>query len=817
MQQTLTGTISNIHAEALTLQVFGMSPIPIQPGGRKTPPFSWKQYQDTAATLDEINAWHSTHPEWGLAVITGAVSGNLEMIELEGRARELEKTLAERAAEMGIQGLWERVQAGWKETTPTGGIHWYYRVSGTPVLKNTKLARTADHIVLAETRGEGGLSVIAPTAGNCHTNRRAWGRVAGGPAHTPILSAEEYAQIHILFATLDEAPENRAAAQPLPHPTTSITIDGVRPGDDIENKITWEEILEPHGWQKHSQHGEEIFWTRPGKNPRDGHSASTGHAGDRDRLYVWSSSTPFTPETPYTKFMAYTILNHNGNPGEAAKALAEQGYGTEPAKVVFDIPMRNTQKTENPGETTDSGNVDIQPAPGISFLNTEDYDALAFVEQHENTIAYCPEQARWYHWTGHKWEQQPQGGGYLRELMRQYARKLPQDDTSSIKYKKTVSTHRGISNRLALAQTDPRIVIPQNEFDNHPFELNTPQNTVNLQTGETTPNYPLHYHSRSTTITPQRTPTPMWDRFLTQTFAEDTELISFMQRLVGYSATGRVTHHILPFLYGPGGNGKSVFLDLIIRILGDYATSTPAGFLMAGQQKHETEIAQLSGVRFAVSSEVNETDRFDEAKVKLLTGGDTLKARYMHKDYFSFIPTHTLWLMGNHQPRVQSGGASFWRRLLLIGFTNTVRDEDRIEGLSDILYEQEGAGILQWIIDGAVACHRDGLNPPEKVRAASREYAEEEDTLARFVEDCIIVGGGEYARVNTAEMRAVYSSWCTQNGHREMSAQAFGRELKNRFGITTIKSNSIRYYTNVTLADTSEEESNSWNDLGGAK
>lgn len=807
-----TQTLTAVHAEALVLAAFNMSPIPIAPGGRKMPPIPWKQYQTTPAQTSEIHAWYTSNPQWGLAVITGSASGNLEMIELEGRASHYETLLTQRAHQRGITQLWERVQNGWKETTPTGGTHWYYRVAGTPVLKNTKLARTPDHIVLAETRGEGGLSVIAPTSGNCHNNGRAWERITGGPAHTPILTPSEYAQIHALFKTLDETQQPTCTPNPTPRETI-IEQEGTRPGDDYENQTTWAEILTPHGWQKHSERGAETWWTRPGKHPRDGHSASTGHAGDRDRLYVWTSSTPFTPETPYTKFMAYAILNHNGNTNEAARALANQGYGIEPAKIIYDIPTRQTTTPEH-----DNTQPTPEPtSPGHSIRNTEDYDALTFVQQHENQIAYCPEQKRWYHWNGYKWEQQPENGGYLRELMRQYARKLPQETTKDRKYKKQVSTHRGVASRLSLAQTDPRIVIPQKEFDNHPFELNTPQNTINLQTGETTPNYPLHYHSRATTTTPKHMPTPMWDKFLNQTFANDTQLIQFMQRLVGYSTTGEVTHHILPFLYGPGGNGKSVFLDLIIRILGDYATSTPAGFLMSGQQKHETEIAQLSGTRFAVSSEVNENDRFDEAKVKLLTGGDTLKARYMHKDHFTFTPTHTLWLMGNHQPRVQSGGTSFWRRLLLIGFTNTIKEEDRIEGLTNLLYDQEAPGILQWIIDGAVACHKHGLNPPEKVRAASQEYAAEEDTLARFIEDCVIIGGGDYARVNTSAMRSVYSSWCTQNGHREMSAQSFGRELKNRFSITSIRTNGQRYYTNVTLAEQGSENDNSWNDLGGSK
>lgn len=233
---------------------------------------------------------------------------------------------------------------------------------------------------------------------------------------------------------------------------------------------------------------------------------------------------------------------------------------------------------------------------------------------------------------------------------------------------------------------------------------------------------------------------------------------------------------------------------------------------MAGVTRHETEIARLSGMRLVIASEVNEEDRFDEAKMKLLTGGDALTARFMKEDYFTFVPTHSLWLMGNHQPKVTSGGNSFWRRLRLIDFKHTVAKDQIIDGLEKILVNEEGPGILHWIIQGAVKFLAGGLDEPAAVMLSTELYAAEEDHLARFLEDRIQLGGGSNVRENTTTVRAAYESWCRQQGERAMSPQAFGRELRTRFQIEQVRSHGARYYTGLMLlADENEpDEPDEW-------
>ncbi|MFC8093352.1 phage/plasmid primase, P4 family [Streptomyces sp. NPDC057301] len=241
-------------------------------------------------------------------------------------------------------------------------------------------------------------------------------------------------------------------------------------------------------------------------------------------------------------------------------------------------------------------------------------------------------------------------------------------------------------------------------------------------------------------------PPPRWEGFLTDTFGDDAEgreMIDYLQLLLGYSVTGDVGGQILPFLFGSGKNGKSVLLDVLMKLLGDYADAAPPGFLMARPYEghpHRSRRTARPPCHRVLGGKPG--DKFDEARVKLLTGGDRIKARRMRQDFFSFEPTHKLWLLGNHRPEVGTGGFAFWRRMRLIPFERVVPDHRKIDNLADILVTEEGPGILGWIIDGArryLTSDRD-LTGPERIRIATTAYAETEDHTGRFYEECCVQG-----------------------------------------------------------------------------
>lgn len=834
-----------ILTTALQAHTMGISVIPIHPAGpmgAKRPAVAWKQYQHELASEQQIRHWF-TGTNYGLAIITGRVSGNLEMIELEGRAAHEISHLKDLAENSGLDELWQRLTRGWSEATPSGGIHYYLR-STQPVAGNTKLARREStkeeleqnpkqHVqVLAETRGEGGYSVSAPTPGTHHPTGRPWTRLFGDPTTIPTFTPEELDALHTLFKTLDQpiqSEQNHSTTQPKT-PIDGLEMDNVKPGSDYNQRATWEEILEPEGWVKLWTSGHTTYWKRPGKTDA-GISATTGHVTDADRLYVFSTSTEFPVETPINKFHALTILKYGGDHAACARALQKQGYGHAGEKIVLDIPQRNnitplplkdTPKAEEQAVGNTVATVIPMPANAAgSPRMSEDYDAIKIVETYQSEITYCIERNKWLHWNGHKWEWQASDGGYIREIAKNYARNIePNPEIKAEQnWKKTALSATGITNRLKMACTDQRVARRAEEFDAHPLELNTPGGIVDLQTGTLHASNPERLHTKTTSVTPKDMPTPKWDKFLDDTFNKNAEIIAYMRDLLGYAATGVIRNHILPFFYGAGGNGKSVLTDVVMHLLGDYAGSAPAGFLMAKNvNQHETEIARLDGLRFVVSSEINPSDRFDEAKVKLLTGGDQLTARRMREDHYDFRPTHKLFLMGNHQPRVSAGGPSFWRRLRLIGFTNQVRKEDMIDNLTDQLIEEEGPGILHWITTGAANMLTNGLTEPDSVIQASQEYAEEEDSLARFVTEHLKLGGGPAIRVPQADVKRRYKQWCDEQAEKPMSGHMFTRELKKRFEIDRTHTNGTSFYTNVTLytQDTNQDDVDAWNDLGGA-
>ena len=824
---------TDLRAAALAHHDAGLTIIPITPDGTKKPAVPWKQYQTTPPTREQIDTWWTTTPSAGIGMLTGTPSDRIEMIELEGAAAHALPKLEQEAERQGLAELWHQVTRGWVHASPSGGIHWHIRLdpaAGT-MPGNTKIARrrnpdTGRWTVLAETRGEGGYTVIPPTGGTNHPTGNAWTLLTGTPASVPTLTLEQRDQIHAIIAAVLDEPDQAPAPISLPARAAARADGSKTPGDDYEASTTWAEILQPHGWQIHHQQGTETHWTRPGKHLSEGVSATTGHADDRDRLYVFTSSTDFEQEVPYTKLGALAVLEHGGDHSAAVRHLAAKGYGDPlpPKSTVFDI-----SPAPRPAPTpTAYGNLALHslaehPAQPDEFSmletrtldHTDDWAALAIVDQHGDQIRYCYDRGRWLHWNGHAWNIEPSTGGQVRELAKQTARALPEDSRDTTTFKRKFLGAPGTSNALTQAQTDSRITVPWEALDSHPYELNTPGGIVNLRTAQLGPSDPSRLHTRSTTITPDwEADHGLWSYFLETTFeGQDEHLIPYLQRLLGYSITGAVTHHVLPFLHGAGANGKSTMLDVVMALLGSYAGSSPRGFLMQGMQQHETEIARLSGLRFVVASEVNQRDRFDEAKVKELTGGDTLTARFMRQDHFKFTPTHHLWLMGNKQPRVESGGESFFRRLRLIPFTNVVPKEQRDEHLTQKLIDEEGPAILAWIIDGARAATAKGIRDPESVLAATREYASEEDALGQFVEDRLHLG--EHGREKTSTVRADYESWCHDNGEQPMSAQAFGRELKSRWSITQSRSNGIRFYAGVTLygdpdAETSDSGEEYW-------
>lgn len=843
------------YAEAFAAA--GCCVIPARGDGSKAPAVKWEPYQHQHPTLEQLRRWFAPGGFAGLGVVTGAVSGGLEMLELEARGLHLWGLLGQTLADHGVGDLWARLCSGYLEQSAGGGYHWLYRVEGGDQRRNTKLARRpattkeltawktgeADKArravadahalearlrkiedttttqlpqVLIETRGEGGYVVTAPSNGTTHPTGRSWILVAGGPATIPTISAAERDLLHAVCTMFDTMPAPTAppTSSPSSAPTSSHGGE-TRPGDDYNTQATWEEILEPHGWTKGRRLGRGWAWTRPGKHPRDGFSATTGQADDADRLYVFSSSTTFDTETPYSKFAAYAHLGHGDDLAAAASALRKAGYGApleEPRVLGFTGgPQAVVAAPGGPQGPVHAQAAPADPGPS-SYSLTDDGNALRLVDQHADVIRYVPQRGMWLRWTGHVWSWDE--AETVRELARGIARDLPTDNDIRRKWRTKSLAAAAIGNMVRLARTDPRAVAHLPGLDAQPYELNTPGGIVDLRTGHLRPPDPTGLHTRCTTVAPDfTTPAPRWEKFLADTFAGDPELTTYVQRLIGVSLIGVVLEQILPFAQGSGANGKTTLMGTVQRLVGfgqsGYAMSAPTEILLATRnQDHPATIAQLSGARLVVTSEVEDGAHFAEARVKQLTGRDAINARFMARNPFTFTPSHTLWVIGNHRPQVRTGGPAFWRRYREIPFVHTVPPEQQDRHLEDHLVDEEGPAILAWCIRGAAdylatAHTGTGLTIPEPVRAASEAYQLDQDTVGRFVDDLCTLGEKHDPNLRTkvGTIRSVYESWCHTEGEQPVTAKAFTTALRTQHDVWSERSSSTRYYLGIKLLD----------------
>ena len=285
----------------------GLCVVPPREDGSKAPLGQWRQYRTERPSRDQLRHWYSDGLS-GIGIVCGAVSGNLESVDFE--TKDIYAQVVTLAQETGLQSLVERVENGYLEESPAG-IHWLWRCS--EIAGNTKLARGADEKILIETRGEGGYIIVAPSSGPVHPTGSSYNRVNGSFSTIPRITIEEREALLELARSFDQSTRPEEATE------------AGRPGDDYNNKASWSGILPQHGWTAVFTVGDVTHWRRPGKS--QGTSATTGY-GESDLLYVFSSNTVFAAEKSYSKFAAYTTLEHQGDYRKAAAELATRGFGS---------------------------------------------------------------------------------------------------------------------------------------------------------------------------------------------------------------------------------------------------------------------------------------------------------------------------------------------------------------------------------------------------------------------------------------------------------------------------------------------------------
>lgn len=361
---------------------------------------------------------------------------------------------------------------------------------------------------------------------------------------------------------------------------------------------------------------------------------------------------------------------------------------------------------------------------------TEDALALAFCEA-QPLLRYVQRWNRWMRWGGARWIEDDTLEVF--DLIRRHNRRTvaasrDKDATAFCRAQAVAAVER-------LAKSDRRYAATVDQWDSDDWLLNTPGGVVDLRTGDLLPHDPGLYLTKCTTAAPGGE-CPTWHRFLEDITAGDADFAAFLQRVFGYALSGVTVEHVLFFIYGPGGNGKGTLLNTITRILGDYATvATMEAFTDSKSERHPTDLAMLRGARLVTAQETEEGRAWAEAKIKALTGGDPITARYMRQDFFTFVPKFTLVIAGNHKPRLKNVDEAIRRRLHLLPFLQRFSRSRCDKSLGDRLMAEAG-GILQWMIDGCLAYQRDGLKPPAVVVNATAEYFAAENLFEQWLTDC---------------------------------------------------------------------------------
>ena len=427
----------------------------------------------------------------------------------------------------------------------------------------------------------------------------------------------------------------------------------------------------------------------------------------------------------------------------------------------------------------------------LRFPLTDSGNAERLVLRHGVNLRYSHPQSTWWVWTGRHWE--PDRTGHVMDLAKTVARELYEaawgiadvdrrKQTSLWAIKSEATDKKRAC--LASAQSEQGIPILPEQFDADPWILNCLNGVVNLRTGELRP------HRREDLLTrlapveyDHAARSPLWEQFLDEATGGDQQLQEFLQRAVGYSLTGDIREEKLFFIHGPEAAGKSTFLETIKSVLGDYAKSTDFETFVQRREAGavRNDIAELAGRRFVVSIEVDDGKKLAEGLVKMLTGGDTVRARFLYQESFEFLPQFKLWLAANHAPRVKHDDGAMWRRILRLPFEHVVPESRRDPSVKARLKDvrESGPAILAWAVEGCMRWQEEGLGVPEVVEKATAQYRGDMDPLRGFIEDCCVLVPNAWTPA--ARLREAYEAYCKETGEKRLlKPNEFGAGLRGR-------------------------------------
>lgn len=500
-------------------------------------------------------------------------------------------------------------------------------------------------------------------------------------------------------------------------------------------------------------------------------------------------------------FDLFTHFEHGGDAARARKAITpkpEPKKARAPAPAAPDKGKDEASASDLGGPVADGGGTpgeqqEADEAPAYSEIQLAEEFAAAAVER----FRWSPGMD-WMSNQGAHWERDSKLARYslAKEVCKGAAAAVEKAHHAA-----KLTSASTVNAVLGLARSEAGIVTAVDAWDAHPMLLNTPGGVYDLETGRTVSREGLLF-TQSTRAAPAAMKTPVWERFVSEVFGGDLEMVEFIQRMGGYALTGSTVEHKLFYLYGNGRNGKSVLLEVLRSVSGAYSHNLPAEALMSSKhERHPTSFAALQGKRLAVSSEIEDGAHWAESKIKELTGEATLTARFMRGDDFTFPITHKHVIAGNFKPRLKGDDFAITERMVLVPFRQRFEGARKDVRLPEKL-RAEYPGILAWFIEGARKWVADGLRVPGAVAEASSEYMHEQNDLLQWInERCHL--GGPAADERSSVLYADYNEWKQARGERPQAIGTFSERLEKMgsdgMGIRKLKTKKANVFLGICL------------------
>jgi P4 family phage/plasmid primase-like protien len=477
-----------------------------------------------------------------------------------------------------------------------------------------------------------------------------------------------------------------------------------------------------------------------------------------------------------TFFLAQRAESGGWDHEDVVSRLAEAAaaIGLEPDEVDYVLDHAWPEGLDDP---RDIDGDDLPPS--------EHAVALEFTRQHRREFLFDHDSGAWHRWDNACWRQENTG------LAFEHCRRIAAGFGGGRSMQKA-STAAGAER---FARSDRAHAVDSSRWDQDPLLLATPAGpTIDLRTGSMRAARPEDYITKVAGFVPQPGVPALWLRCLSEWTGGDAEVIRFIQQFTGYCLTGLTVEHALLFIFGSGGNGKSVFLNMLLAALGEYGmTAGMETFAASKSDRHTTELARLRGARLVAASEIEEGRAFNAARVKQATGGDPITARFMRQNDFTYRPQFKLIFTANDQPRLHQVDDAMRRRINMLPFLlKPAKPDTELEAK----LKAEGGRILMWMVEGCLDWQRNGLIRPEAVKLATDDYFDGQDVFGQWIEERCLVGPNRAERPST-----LYANWVQYARHvgEEPGTQtAFSQRLSKRF--QRRKSNGQRLFIEIALA-----------------